>query len=406
MAHVIEDYHSICALFQSVTKLDTRFIGCDGIIHFQLVQHALPIAIQQHEKTYRDIQQVIRENNSHSYYFYADTFGLAYMSVGYWREEELLGYFLVGPFLSHIPSSGWISQLMMANGLPISERNPLQAFYQSLLVISSGESEHIGSLLVHLSLHPPIIAELVTSEVIAAKPDKEQLKKNIEEDQSIIEMRYQYEKQAMHLIATGNIQELQESLKQTKSIFVLPDRIPESPIRSAKNLLLTLNTVCRIAAERGGLHPVYIHHISEKFSIMIERAPNLPYVNKLRFTILEEYCNAVHEHSTSKFGPLVKKAVDYIRFNLDRPLSLQEIATALHVNPTHLSRKFAQETKLTVIDYINQSRVEEAKQYLRTGTIAITEIALMVGYNDLNYFGRVFKKFTSQTPSDFAKSNR
>ena len=47
---------------------------------------------------------------------------------------------------------------------------------------------------------------------------------------------------------------------------------------------------------------------------------------------------------------------------------------------------------MNIIDYINQKRIEEAKLYLQRGNISITEIAFMVGFNDLNYFSRVFLK--------------
>ncbi|MCR8658861.1 helix-turn-helix transcriptional regulator [Paenibacillus endoradicis] len=404
MDNLYEDFHDTCALVQSVTKQDTRFIGLDGVVHFQLIQHSLPITIQHQVETYSAIAEVIQANPPQSYYYYTNSYGLEYIAVGYWRQEKLHGYFLVGPFLTNIPSSDWISQVIMINNLPISERNHLQAFYTSLLMISSSDSDQIGNLLVQLSLHPPIQSQLITAEVITAKLDKEQLKENIEEHQTIIEMRYKLEKQLMHLIENGDINKLQDLMKRTVNIFIMPDRIPESPLRSTKNIFFTLNTLCRIAAERGGLHPVYIHHISEKFSIMIERAPNLPHLNKLRLIILEEYCAAVNTYSTSMYGPIVKEAVAYIQFNLERELSLKGIASELHVNPAHLSRKFLQETNQTIIDFINQKRIEEAKQYLLTGTMSITEIALMVGYNDLNYFGRVFKKFTSQTPREFAKN--
>ena len=59
---------------------------------------------------------------------------------------------------------------------------------------------------------------------------------------------------------------------------------------------------------------------------------------------------------------------------------------------------------MNIIDYINHKRVEEAKLYLQRGNKSITEIAFLVGFNDLNYFSRVFKKFTSLTPSQYMKN--
>ena len=67
-----------------------------------------------------------------------------------------------------------------------------------------------------------------------------------------------------------------------------------------------------------------------------------------------------------------------------------------------LARLFA--TRYAVVGFdINQKRIEEAKRYLERGNVSITEVALMVEFNDLNYFSRVFKKTTSLSPSQYSK---
>ena len=56
---------------------------------------------------------------------------------------------------------------------------------------------------------------------------------------------------------------------------------------------------------------------------------------------------------------------------------------------------------MTPTQFIHLKKVEEAKPYLEKGALTITEIALLVGFNDPNYFGKVFKKITGLTPSQF-----
>ena len=117
----------------------------------------------------------------------------------------------------------------------------------------------------------------------------------------------------------------------------------------------------------------------------------------------DEYCDLVNTFATGRYSPIVKKAVDYILLNLGSSLSLNTIANEIHVSPSHLSRKFKEETGMNLTEFINQKRVEEAKLYLQRGYISITDIAFLVGFNDLNYFSKVFKKHTSLTPSQYAK---
>ena len=159
----------------------------------------------------------------------------------------------------------------------------------------------------------------------------------------------------------------------------------------------------RIAAERSGVHPVYLHNISERFAISIERITTLPGL-KLIALIGDEYCELVNHFATGHYSPIIKKAVDYISLNLGNHLSLKEVAATIHVNASHLSRKFKEETGLTMTEFIHEKRIAEAKLYLQREDISINDVAFMVGFNDLNYFSKVFKKLTSLTPSQYIKS--
>ena len=58
---------------------------------------------------------------------------------------------------------------------------------------------------------------------------------------------------------------------------------------------------------------------------------------------------------------------------------------------------------MTLIDYINQLRIEEAKYLLDFGNASVTEAALSVGYNDPNYFSKVFTKLEHVTPHNYRK---
>ncbi|HZT99337.1 MAG TPA: helix-turn-helix transcriptional regulator, partial [Ktedonobacteraceae bacterium] len=92
-----------------------------------------------------------------------------------------------------------------------------------------------------------------------------------------------------------------------------------------------------------------------------------------------------------------------IRFTIDQPLSLSHIADTLGVHPSYLSRAFKKEVGMTLTDYINRLRIEEAKYLLDQGGISVTEAALNVGYNDPNYFSKVFTKLEHVTPQEYRK---
>lgn len=400
----LSDYNEICRMLNTITSLDVHLIDKDGILIFQLVKNKLSIALKNLQNDTINICNLLRNNKLDSYYHYINSYGLEYISCGIWFDKSFNGVVSIGPFISFVPTTESISDIISNNKLPISERKQLHEFYNSLSILSVKHSAYIGSLLVNLCSHPYIYPKLLTSDIIKPELNTEELITNISETKNIIETRYNYEKKISNAVIKGDKDEANNILEKSASLYDFTYRIPEDPIRSTKDLTFTLNTLLRVSAEKGGVHPIYIHNISEKFAIMIERSPNIPYLQKLNRIMINEYCDLVKMFSTSNYSPIVKSAVDYINLNIGHHLTLNSIADIIHVNPSHLSRKFKSETNMTVIDYINEKRVQEAKLYLERSNIPFTEVALMVGFNDLNYFGRVFKKITSLTPSQYVKN--
>lgn len=395
-----DDFYRICNVLFSLTNLDVKLIDQEENILLQLDSLTMPASLQKTDVKYFKMVDTLQKHPPTSYYYHTNTYGLDYITAGIWRNELYYGAIIVGPFVATVPDDAFISNIISKNNLPVSEHKPLIEFYKSLAIVNSSTSSSIGATLVNLCNHTYLKSQLITSSALNPTRNKEKLKERIVNRIDIIEFRYEKEKTLMNAITRGDKEEIKK-LTGSLSDAYLDKRIPESPIRGFKNLLIVLNTLCRIAAKNGGVHPIYIHNISEKFAILIERAPNLPYLNDLNKMMLEEYCDLVKEYSTRQYSAIVKKAVDYIKLHFESPLTLQGIADIIHVNSSHLSRKFKEDTGLSLIDFINLNRIEAAKLYLQSNTSSITEIAFIVGFNDVNYFSRVFKKVTGLTPSQY-----
>ena len=399
-----EDFFRICNIIFSLTKLDVKLIDQEENILFQLDRLTMPASLQKNDVKYFKIIETLEKQPPTAYYYHTNTYGLDYISVGIWRNNVLYGGIIVGPFVATVPNDYYVSSVISYNNLPVSEHNSLKEFYKSLPIVSSGTASSIGATLVNLVNHTYLPSQLITSSSLHPVKNKGKLKEDIVKSVDIIELRYKNEKILMEAISRGNKEELRKLINEL-SYTQLDKRLPESPLRGFKNLLVVVNTLCRIAAQNGGVHPIYIHNISEKFAILIERANNLPYLKDLKKKMVIEYCDLVSEHSTRKYSAIVQKAVNYIKLHLESPLTLQGIAETIHVNDSHLSRKFKEDTGMSLIDFINQHRIEAAKVYLQTNSTSITEIAFIVGFNDVNYFSRVFKKITGMTPSQYRRNH-
>ncbi len=110
-------------------------------------------------------------------------------------------------------------------------------------------------------------------------------------------------------------------------------------------------------------------------------------------TLFELFLTYRQKHLANRYGELLAKAKQYIDANYHDPnLSLQKVAKAVHVSPTHFSAVFSRETGETFSDYLAKVRMANARRFLKTTAMSAAEISEKVGYKDPQYFSRVFKR--------------
>jgi two-component response regulator len=99
------------------------------------------------------------------------------------------------------------------------------------------------------------------------------------------------------------------------------------------------------------------------------------------------------------FGKLQK----YIEDNYMGKLTLSQIANEVHANGSYLSHLYKAKTGQNLFDAINKMKLKKAKEYLLQGK-RVSDIALMVGFEDVSYFSRVFKKYENCSPREYEKN--
>lgn len=397
----------ILNMLHSLTKMDIRYMNESSTSLYRIVNHAIPVALHQTEDVNKHIHDVLQSNEPGHYYHYMNTYGLEYMAASIWRNDNFHGHIVIGPFLSSLSAIELVKDIIVNNNLPISERHQLEHFYESLPILSESEQRYIGRLLGHLCIHNEIRSQQITTNLQSqqVETDYDLHLALLEENKKMIEERYEAQNELMHAIRRGDKDSIKALVHQLiDELVVFSDRVPGNPIRALKNIGFVFNTMSRIAAEQSGVHPIYLHNISERFAILIEKTFTIPQLKTIFMTMGLEYCDLVNTVATGKYSPVVKKAIDYILLNLGGPLPLKEIAAHIPTNPSHLSRKFKEDTGVTITDFINLKRVQEAAVYLRRGNTSVTDVAFLVGFNDLNYFSKVFKKIMNVTPSQFVRS--
>lgn len=98
---------------------------------------------------------------------------------------------------------------------------------------------------------------------------------------------------------------------------------------------------------------------------------------------------------------LVNKALNHMKTNYQRNLSLKSVADELYISTWYLSKLLKKETGSNFTGLLNEIRIEEAKKLLLDPRYKIYEIANKVGYEDIPYFTKLFKRFTGLNPMDY-----
>lgn len=93
----------------------------------------------------------------------------------------------------------------------------------------------------------------------------------------------------------------------------------------------------------------------------------------------------------------------YIREHAHEDISLEIISERVRLSPFYVSKMFKEQFSTNYIDFLTECRIEKAKQLLGDPDKSLKEITYEIGYNDPNYFSRVFKKMTHLSPTDYRK---
>lgn len=220
----------------------------------------------------------------------------------------------------------------------------------------------------------------------------------------LLEQRYTTENAFLDAVAIGDSQAALQAFAEFQR-FDLGERF-YSTIRSRKNGLIVLNTLFRKAIERGGVHPYYVDIISTKYSYRIETISTEAEVYQMHSDMIREYCAYVQRYSLNQYSPAIQKVMNYINLNLDKHLSLKELADKCFITPSYLSNLFRQETGSTLTDYMNLQRMQRAAHSLVSTEKTVATIAGEVGILDVNYFTKIFKKVMGCTPTHYRKEQR
>lgn len=218
-----------------------------------------------------------------------------------------------------------------------------------------------------------------------------------------IEMRYSLENDLIRAVSQGSYKKLSKIISAEDFSRGIEKRV-DDPVRNLKNYMIILNTILRKGVEVGNVHPYYIHGMSSEFAKRIENSKTEKDIEKLWNDMIYSYCKLVKTHAAKGYSPLVQNVVMLIDADLSGELTLSAMAERFNVNASYLSSLFKKDTGHTLTEYVNNKRVDRAKFLLETTSQQVQTISHACGILDVNYFTKIFKKHTGETPKHYRES--
>lgn len=97
----------------------------------------------------------------------------------------------------------------------------------------------------------------------------------------------------------------------------------------------------------------------------------------------------------------VDQAIDFLSKKIDQALTLDQIAAAVNLSPSHFSYVFKKRTGYSPIEYFNHLKIQQACQFLLFTRLRVKEVAQELGIRDAHYFSRLFKKVMGMSPDEY-----
>jgi two-component system, response regulator YesN len=106
------------------------------------------------------------------------------------------------------------------------------------------------------------------------------------------------------------------------------------------------------------------------------------------------------------YNKIFDQILEYINCNYCEDMELKHCAEMYHTSSSYIARMFKKYSNTTFSAYLNDLRMKKAKELLKDSDLTIKEVSYKAGYNNLNYFYKIFKKSTGMTPNMFKSKEK
>ena len=199
-------------------------------------------------------------------------------------------------------------------------------------------------------------------------------------------------------LAAGNEKLLEKLLGQVRDLLRDGEAVMDSFVRNIYFSLLH-----RIFQQYHRLFPGRQSELDARWKTEVAAFESFDTLEEVhRFMLRQVHALTEENCREANNASVIVQITRYIQQNYPcRELSIKSLADQVYLTPTYLSYLFKQKTGVTIGKYLTDTRMEHAKELLRDKKFKLYHVAEQVGYDDPNYFAKIFKKQVGVTPSEY-----
>lgn len=210
---------------------------------------------------------------------------------------------------------------------------------------------------------------------------------------------YQEEVKTMDYIREGNLEEVVGAVELLASTA---GKLSENETRNERNLGICSITLATRAAIEGGAAPAKAYKLSDLYINKIDQCKRMTEIFEYRKRSLYDFAKLVVEEREKRANSrYTEQCKEYIRKYYHQKICIPDIAEALGVSESHLSRIFKKETGESIQKYSMHMRIERAENLLKYSEASLTEISEYLCFSSQSHFGKVFKVYKNMTPKQY-----
>ena len=119
--------------------------------------------------------------------------------------------------------------------------------------------------------------------------------------------------------------------------------------------------------------------------------------------IIKSYVEILHKGKTVSGNEIIKHALSYIHSNIEKKITLEKVASHVHISSNYLCYLFKESTGSRFCEYVNICRTNVAKDFLDNSSYPLEMISYKSGFNSQSHFCTTFKKYVDVSPNEFRK---